>query len=131
VSEDDRNTAWSTLAEIVERHPVDPDLLEKARAEIEAEIAGHRRAGGVFLAKVAEHLKGLDPASLSPSDIARWTEVALKLENAGNVRRAPENRREAVLDAQLADTAECECEHARCLDADNICMSCGLPCTDS
>lgn len=54
--------------------------------------------GTVFLGKVAERLKSLKVEELSAADIARWTEVAMKLEQAGALRRNSPGRREEYLE---------------------------------
>lgn len=50
-----------------------------------------RTIGSAFLAKVARRLADIDPNELGPADLARWTDVALKLEEAGS-RREPYDR---------------------------------------
>jgi hypothetical protein len=47
--------------------------------------------GQAFLAKVAQRLANLDPATLSPGELARWVDVALKLQEAG-AKGAPYDR---------------------------------------
>jgi len=42
--------------------------------------------GSAFLAKVARRLQSIDPDDLSAADLARWTDIALKLEQAGRPR---------------------------------------------
>ena len=39
--------------------------------------------GSAFLGKVAQRLQTLKPEELSAADVARWTDVALKLQQAG------------------------------------------------
>lgn len=39
--------------------------------------------GSAFLGKVAQRLAKVDPDELSPADLARWTDVAMKLQQAG------------------------------------------------
>jgi hypothetical protein len=39
--------------------------------------------GSAFLGKVAQRLQTLKPDELSAADVARWTDVALKLQQAG------------------------------------------------
>lgn len=39
--------------------------------------------GSAFLGKVAQRLQNIKPEDLSPADLARWTDVAAKLVQAG------------------------------------------------
>jgi hypothetical protein len=39
--------------------------------------------GSAFLGKVAQRLTTLKPEELSAADVARWTDVAIKLRDAG------------------------------------------------
>lgn len=57
--------------------------------------------GQAFLAKVAQRLQQVKPEDLSPADLARWTDVAAKLVQAGNHR--PPYDRDARLTAERAD----------------------------
>jgi hypothetical protein len=57
--------------------------------------------GQAFLAKVAQRLQQVKPEDLSPADLARWTDVAAKLVQAGNHR--PPYDRDARLAAERAD----------------------------
>jgi hypothetical protein len=43
-----------------------------------------RTIGSAFLAKVAQRLATIDPETLEPDDLARWADVALRLEQAGD-----------------------------------------------
>ena len=45
--------------------------------------ARYTTVGQAFLAKVAQRLANLDPETLSPAELARWADVALKLQEAG------------------------------------------------
>lgn len=59
--------------------------------------------GQAFLAKVAQRLQQVKPEDLSPADLARWTDVAAKLVQAGNYR--PPYDRDARLTAERADSS--------------------------
>lgn len=52
--------------------------------------------GQAFLGKVAQRLTTLKPEDLSPADLARWTDVAAKLVQAGT-QPAPYNRHDRVI----------------------------------
>ena len=52
--------------------------------------------GSAFLGKVAQRLQQVKPEDLSPADLARWTDVAAKLVQAGT-QHTPYDR-----DARLA-----------------------------
>jgi hypothetical protein len=57
--------------------------------------------GSAFLGKVAQRLQTLKPEELSAADVARWTDVALKLQQAG--QQATPYDREAREQAQRID----------------------------
>lgn len=61
--------------------------------------------GTAFLGKIAQRLQNLDVEKLSAGDVARWAEVAMKLERAGQIRRLPEGRREEYLSGITRDMA--------------------------
>jgi hypothetical protein len=54
--------------------------------------------GSAFLGKVAQRLQTLQPEELSAADVARWTDVALKLQQAGQPHTGYD--REARLESQ-------------------------------
>jgi hypothetical protein len=72
--------------------------------------ARYATIGQAFLAKVAQRLANLDPETLSPAELARWADVALKLQEAG-ARGAPYDREARIREllhpdwANEADTA--------------------------
>lgn len=53
--------------------------------------------GTAFLGKVAQRLQNIEVEKLSAADVARWTEVAMKLEQAGQLRRNHPGRRDEYL----------------------------------
>jgi hypothetical protein len=61
--------------------------------------------GQAFLAKVAQRLANLDAATLSPAELARWVDVALKLQEAG-ARGAPYDRAQRVAELLHPDWAD-------------------------
>lgn len=60
--------------------------------------------GSAFLGKVAQRLQNLKPEELSAADVARWTDVALKLEQAGH--RSTYNRADRLSRMQITDLAD-------------------------
>jgi len=60
--------------------------------------------GSAFLGKVAQRLTTLNPDELSAADLARWTDVAAKLVQAGNHR--PAYDRDARLAADRIEMQE-------------------------
>jgi hypothetical protein len=61
--------------------------------------------GSAFLGKVAQRLTTLNPDELSPADLARWTDVAAKLVQAGNHRPAYD-RDARLTEQQLRPSSE-------------------------
>ena len=57
--------------------------------------------GSAFLGKVAQRLQTLQPEELSAADVARWTDVALKLQQAGQPHTGYD--REQRVEATLAN----------------------------
>lgn len=62
----------------------DDYIEEKKRKENEKKILDmsdrHAKLAVVFQQKIAQRLQEIDPAELSPADMARWLDVATKLE---------------------------------------------------
>ncbi len=76
---------WSVKYNWVDRAAAYDDYIEKKkREEKEKEILDmsdrHARLAVVFQQKIAQALQQIDPAQLSPADMARWLDVATKLE---------------------------------------------------
>jgi len=76
---------WSVKYNWVERAQAYDDYIErKKREKNEKEILEmaerHAKLAKAFLLMIAQALQQIDPAQLSPSDMAKWLEVATKLE---------------------------------------------------
>lgn len=76
---------WSAKYNWVVRAQAYDDYIErKKREEKERAILEmaerHAKIAVAFQQKVVERLRGLDPDQLSPSDLAKWLDVATKLE---------------------------------------------------
>ena len=76
---------WSSKYNWFERAKAYDDYIEKKKRE-ENEKAilemaeRHVKLAMAFLLKIAQALQQIDPAQLSPSDMAKWLEIATKLE---------------------------------------------------
>lgn len=76
---------WCAKYNWVERTKAYDDYLEKKKRE-EKEKAildmaeRHARLAMAFQQRVAERLREIDPSELSPSDMAKWLDIATKLE---------------------------------------------------
>lgn len=76
---------WSVKHNWVERANAYDDYLErKKREEKEKAILEmaerHARLAMAFQQRIAQRLQEIDPAELSPADMARWLDIATKLE---------------------------------------------------
>jgi hypothetical protein len=76
---------WMEKYRWYERAQAYDDYIEKKmRKENEKKILDmsdrHARLAVVFQQKIAQRLQEIDPAELSPADMARWLDVATKLE---------------------------------------------------
>ena len=76
---------WSVKHKWVERANAYDDYLErKKREEKEKAILDmaerHAKLSMAFLQRVAQRLQQIDPSELSPADMAKWLDVATKLE---------------------------------------------------
>ena len=76
---------WSSKYDWVTRAQAYDDYIEgKKRKKNEKEILEmaerHVKVAKAFLLIIAQALQQIDPAQLSPSDMAKWLEVATKLE---------------------------------------------------
>ena len=76
---------WSVKYNWVERAQAYDDYIErKKREEKENAILEmaerHAKLAMAFQQRVAQRLQQIDPAELSPSDIAKWLDIATKLE---------------------------------------------------
>jgi len=76
---------WSVKHNWVERAKAYDDYLErKKREEKEKAILEmaerHARLAMAFQQRVAQRLQEIDPAELSPADMAKWLDIATKLE---------------------------------------------------
>jgi len=71
-----RAQAYDAYIERKEREEKEKAILEKA-----AEMADrHVKLAKAFQQRIAQALQQIDPAQLSPSDMAKWLDVATKLE---------------------------------------------------
>ena len=76
---------WSSKYDWVTRAQAYDDYIEKKKRE-EKEKAilemaeRHAKLAMAFQQRVAQRLQGIDPLELSPSDMARWLDIATKLE---------------------------------------------------
>lgn len=70
----DRAAAWDR----------EQDRLFGERAAVQRRdmATRHAKLATAFLAKVAARLRDLEPADLTPADLAKWTDMATKLERA-------------------------------------------------
>jgi hypothetical protein len=64
------------------------------------------RIGQGFLKQVAGRLASIKVDELSPTDVARWMEVAIKLAQQGTLREASPRRRSAYLDSVTVSELE-------------------------
>jgi len=76
---------WSAKYKWVERAEAYDDYIEKLkrkeREEAIAEMAERQaRIAIAFQQRVAQRLQELDPSELSPADMARWFDIAAKIE---------------------------------------------------
>jgi len=76
---------WSVKHNWVERAKAYDDYIEKRKREEKEkailEMADRQaRLAIAFQQRVAQRLQVLDPSELSPSDLARWFEIAAKIE---------------------------------------------------
>ena len=76
---------WSAKYNWLERAMAYDDYLErKKREEKEKAILEmaerHARLAMAFQQRIAQRLQEIDPAELSPADMARWLDIATKLE---------------------------------------------------
>ncbi len=76
---------WSSKYDWVTRAQAYDDYIErKKREEKEKAILEmaerHARLAMAFQQRVAQRLQEIDPAELSPADMARWLDIATKLE---------------------------------------------------
>jgi len=76
---------WSSKYDWVTRAQAYDDYIEKKKRE-EKEKAildmaeRHAKLAMAFQQRVAQRLQGIDPLELSPSDMAKWLDIATKLE---------------------------------------------------
>jgi hypothetical protein len=76
---------WSSKYDWVARAQAYDDYIEKKKREKnEKEILEmadrHARLAVVFQQKLVQRLQEIDPAELSPADMARWLDIATRLE---------------------------------------------------
>jgi len=76
---------WSSKYDWVTRAQAYDDYIEKKKRE-EKEKAildmaeRHAKLAMAFQQRIAQRLQGIDPLELSPSDMAKWLDIATKLE---------------------------------------------------
>lgn len=95
---------WSSKYNWVARAQAYDDYLErKKREEKEKAILEmaerHARIAVAFQQKIVERLRELDPDQLSPSDLAKWLDVATKLERLSRGEPTEIGKQEVTLPA--------------------------------
>jgi len=93
---------WSVKHNWVERANAYDDYLErKKREEKEKAILEmaerHAKLAMAFQQRVAQRLQQIDPAELSPSDMAKWLDVATKLERLARGEPTEIGKQEVML----------------------------------
>lgn len=102
---------WSSKYNWVARCKAYDDYIERRKRE-ERERAilemaeRHAREAVAFQQKVLARLKDIDPSELSPSDIARWFDVAVKVERLS--RGEPTENVKQEVRGQVVRKYECE-----------------------
>lgn len=93
---------WSAKYNWVERARAYDDYLDyKKREEQEKAIRDmaerHAKVAMLFQQKVLERLQGINPSELSPADLARWLDVATKLERLSRGKPTEIGKQEVML----------------------------------
>ena len=94
------SSRWNWVARTMEwDQELDRRNIE-AQIEAKKEMAErHIKVSMMFQQKIIERLRSLNPDSLSPSDLARWFEVAVRIEQLN--RGEPTERTEQTIDARV------------------------------
>jgi len=76
---------WSSQYDWVTRAQAYDDYIEKKKREKKEKAIldmaeRHAKLAMAFQQRVAQRLQGIDPLELSPSDMAKWLDIATKLE---------------------------------------------------
>ena len=105
---------WSSKYDWVTRAQAYDDYIEKKkRKENEKKILDmsdrHARLAVVLQQKIAQRLQEIDPSELSPADIARWLDVATKLERLS--RGAPTEIGKQEVQGQVTQKYEYDITH--------------------
>jgi len=103
---------WSAKYKWVERAKAYDDYIEKRKREEKEkailEMADRQaRLAIAFQQRVAQRLQELDPSELSPSDLARWFEIAAKIERLNRGEPTEIGKQEVtlppVVEVELSD----------------------------
>ncbi|HUM43488.1 MAG TPA: hypothetical protein PKI14_11125 [Fervidobacterium sp.] len=95
---------WSAKYNWVERAKAYDDYIEKKkRAEKEKAIMEmverHAKLAMAFEQRVAQRLQSVDPEELTPNDLARWLEIATRLERLSRGEPTEIGKQEVTLPA--------------------------------
>lgn len=112
---------WSSANNWVERvkqYDVDMDRKEiienlKKRKEM---VKRHAQTSKLFQQKILERIQRLNPAELSPNDLARWFEIAVKIERL-SMGETTENHAQEITGK---DGGPIETSHTEQLDLSNL-----------
>lgn len=104
---------WSTKYNWVARAAAYDDYLDrKKRLEREKAIMDmmerHARLAVAFQQRIAQRLQEVDPAELSPSDMAKWLDTATKLERLSRGEPTEIGKQEVTLPTVVEVIADAE-----------------------